>query len=104
LTDAEELRERNSSIANFELPKAGTLVAMTSNYDLDDVEGFPGRIDRKAAILFRKRAGVAPLYVKRTFLKDVEQNGKTVNCVRNQPVESLSEIAGLRKVQYLSFQ
>lgn len=71
---------------------------MTSNFDLDHVEGLRAKVDGKAANLFRKRAGEAPLYVNQISLNNGERDEKTARCVQNQAVESLSEIEDLRKV------
>ncbi|KAF4626595.1 hypothetical protein G7Y89_g11565 [Cudoniella acicularis] len=67
----QKLRFTNKEI---ELSRIGVVVTMTSKFNLDDVDGFRAKIDRKAANLFRKRAGEAPLYVNQIPLDNENEN------------------------------
>jgi hypothetical protein len=82
---------------DIELSQTFVIVAMASNFNLDDVENLQAKIDRKAPNLFKKRAGEAPLHVNR-ILFDISEKNEKGRCVRNQAIESLSELEELRKV------
>jgi len=70
---------------------------MAASLNLDDVESFKTKIDRKAHDLFKGRPGQAPLQVNR-YLKTKIGKEKQTNCfVRNQSVWEDSQIRALEE-------
>jgi endonuclease/exonuclease/phosphatase (EEP) superfamily protein YafD len=72
---------------------------MPQNCRLDDVEDLKTKVEAKANILFRKRSGVAPLYVSRTLTESDEIKENSLKYAQNQEVQTLSEIEQLQKVK-----